>query len=187
MRRLFKSLSLFSEDSLKAARFFWQWLWRGRSSRQKWELVSYTGGALYVMWIVIDPAEGGSWADAVLAMWLPAAIAAAFYVASRQSFANKWNSATEALKTEAYARFRELKYLSPDPRYTFIASEATVVHEELSTADAYGLDLTVYARNPAGEYFMAVVYRNSKPFFKHLNKEQAARMLADKKPMTLEL
>lgn len=84
----------------------------------------------------------------------------------------------------ADAQFRTLVVPSDDPRMHFNGMQVEEVMDEESlryvNERLAGIELTRYARNEAGEYFMFVHNPEGKPFFKHVEHRIAKVVLKER-------
>ncbi len=81
-------------------------------------------------------------------------------------------------------QFRQLVVPSADPRLHFDGMQVTEVMDEESLRylnnQLIGIELTRYARNEAGEYFMFVHNPEGTPFFKHVEHRIAKVVLGER-------
>lgn len=94
----------------------------------------------------------------------------------------RWkNQKSGPLRIAAQNAFREFSIHSDDPFLRFDGSTARIVHEteEVNdiTSQSIMYNLTIYAYNEVGEYFMYVSNQNASPFFKHLSHTNAKVVL----------
>jgi hypothetical protein len=82
---------------------------------------------------------------------------------------------------EALGEFRNTRITSPPAQIEFDGSDAEIVKIEKSgesdRPEKSLFTVTIYARSPAGEYFIFKKTSSSKPYFKHIAKSVAEKVL----------
>lgn len=98
-----------------------------------------------------------------------------------------WASANNTVarkKARGRKEFSTVRLDSKDPRFEFSAESSEVVHEEETgldprTSSSKHYCLTIYARNPHGEYFM-FKSGQQKSYVKHVSHDMARMVLGSK-------
>jgi hypothetical protein len=183
---------LLSNRSLRDGRFFLHWLWQGRSRRQVRAILWVSAALLFSAFITYpglrDVAAQGI-SRASLPNLLFFLIPLLFIPLCFYAIETRERNVINAIKKKAHVQLGELNVPSADSRFSFVGTEATIVHEELVRLPRrrFRFMIIIYAKNPADEYFLIEIYQDDKPFFKHVNKRMAAIVLKGKELVPSEV